>query len=113
MHLLVEMGARLQAERKRLGLTQEELAFVVGVSKRTLASYEAGSREPGAALLNHAVAAGVDIFFVVTGLPAPQASDTLSAEESRFVAMLRSISDSDKAVLGRTAEAFVKANSVK
>lgn len=113
MHLLEEMGARLQAERKRLGLTQEELAFIVGVSKRTLASYEAGTREPGAALLNHAAAAGVDVFYVVTGMPAPQAADSLSVEESRFVEMLRVLADSDRAVLDRTAQAFVKANTLK
>lgn len=80
MHLLEEIGARLQAERKRLGLTQDELAFIVGVSKRTLASYEAGTREAGAALLNHAVAAGVDVLFVVTGEKAPPVGEFTAAE---------------------------------
>lgn len=113
MHLLEEIGARLQAERKRLDLTQDQMAALVGVSKRTLASYEGGTREAGAALLNLAAGAGVDVLYVLTGAPSPQAADSLSAEEAEFVVMLRGMTDSDKAVLGRTAQAFVKANSWK
>lgn len=113
MHLLEEIGARLQAERKRLDLTQDQMAALVGVSKRTLASYEGGTREPGAALLNLASGAGVDVLYVLTGAPAPQAADSLSADEAEFVSLLRGMAESDKAVLGRTAQAFAKANSLK
>lgn len=113
MHLLEEIGARLQAERKRLDLTQDQMAALVGVSKRTLASYEAGTREAGAALLNLAAGAGVDVLFVLTGVPSPHATESLSADEAEFVALLRGIADGDKAVLNRTAHAFAKANSWK
>lgn len=113
MHLLQEIGARLQAERKRLDLTQDQMAALVGVSKRTLASYEAGTREAGAGLLNLAAAAGVDVLFVLTGAPSPQAAESLSAEEAEFVGMLRCIAAGDRGVLKRTAQAFVNANSSK
>lgn len=113
MHLLEEIGARLQAERKRLDLTQDQMAALVQVSKRTLASYEAGAREPGSLLLFLAAGAGVDVLYVLTGQPSPQTADCLTAEEAEFLAMLRGMADSDKAVLGRTAQAFVKANSWK
>lgn len=113
MHLLEEIGARLQAERKRLDLTQDQMAALVQVSKRTLASYEGGAREPGALTLNLAAGAGVDVIYVLTGAPSPQAADSLTAEEAEFVNMLRGMADSDKAVLGRTAQAFARANSWK
>lgn len=113
MHLLEEIGARLQAERKRLDLTQDQMASLVGVSKRTLASYEGGAREPGAALLNLAAGAGVDILYVLTGAPLPQAADSLSAEEVEFVALLRRMDESDQAVMKRTAKAFARSSYSK
>lgn len=109
MHLLVEIGARLQAERKRLDMTQDQFAAVVDVSKRTLASYESGTREAGAGLLSLAAAVGVDVLFVLTGAPSPRAADSLAPEEAGFVELLRSMAETDKAILRRTAEAFAKA----
>ncbi|MDH1526722.1 helix-turn-helix domain-containing protein [Pseudomonas mosselii] len=106
MHLLEEMGARLQAERKRLGLTQDELAFIVGVSKRTLASYEAGTREPGAALLNHATAAGVDVLYVVTGQRVPTPEVSIGADEMEALQQIRALSAEDRGAVGRLLAAF-------
>gem|GEM_PF-4810874 len=113
MRLLEEMGARLRAERNRLDLTQDQMAALVGVSKRALASYEVGTREAGAALLSLAAGVDVDVLFVLTGAMSPQAAKSLSADEAGFVAVLRDIADSDRSVLMRTAHAFAKANSLK
>lgn len=109
MHLLVEIGARLQAERKRLDLTQDQFATIVDVSKRTLASYEGGTREAGAGLLNLAAGAGVDVLFVLTGQRSPQPADSLAPDEGEFVEMLRAMAETDRAILHRTAQAFAKA----
>lgn len=43
---MVSLGNRLKAERKRSGLTQEQLAERVGVSRAAVARYEAGEIEP-------------------------------------------------------------------
>ena len=39
-------GARLRSERLRLGMTQEQLAKVMGVKKLTVLQYEKGSSQP-------------------------------------------------------------------
>lgn len=41
-----EIGDMIQKYRKLKGMTQEELAKVIGVSRATLANYERGNREP-------------------------------------------------------------------
>ncbi|TDJ76977.1 XRE family transcriptional regulator [Pseudomonas putida] len=106
MHLLEEIGARLQAERKRLDLTQDQMAALVGVSKRTLASYEAGTREAGALLLNLAVGAGVDVLFVLTGVPSPQAADSLSTGEAQLVERYRRMSHEAQGTINSVSEAL-------
>ena len=40
------MIKRLQEERKRLGLTQDKIAEIGGVKRRTQINYEAGGRSP-------------------------------------------------------------------
>ena len=39
-------GERLKATRTTLGLTQEELAEMVGTTKQAISRYENGGREP-------------------------------------------------------------------
>ena len=43
---LVKIGAFLQALRKEKGLTQEQLAEQIGVSRRTVSRWETGSNMP-------------------------------------------------------------------
>lgn len=45
------MGAKISAHRKRVGLTQSELALAIGIARSTLASIEAGHDMPGRDLL--------------------------------------------------------------
>lgn len=63
----VDMGARLQAERQRLRLTQPALAEVGGVSKTTQVNYESGMRSPDADYLARVASQGLDVLYVVTG----------------------------------------------
>ncbi|MNJ15712.1 transcriptional repressor DicA [compost metagenome] len=106
MHLSEEIGARLQSERKRLNLNQEQLASIVGVSKRTLASYESGAREAGAVLLNLAAAAGLDVLYVITGNRLPVAERVLSVDEMEMVEHVRALGDEDKGAVTRLLRAF-------
>lgn len=106
MHLSEEIGARLQSERKRLNLNQDQFSAIVGVSKRTLASYEAGAREAGAVLLNLAASAGVDVLFVLTGQRLPVGEHVLAEEEMEIVSRVRELGDEDKGALKRLLMAF-------
>ncbi len=106
MHLSEEIGARLQSERKRLNLNQDQLASIVGVSKRALASYESGSREAGSLLLNLAASAGVDVLYVVTGQRLPVGEKTLAPEELEMVQHVRALGSEDKSAVARLLRAF-------
>ncbi|TGR41853.1 XRE family transcriptional regulator [Mesorhizobium sp. M00.F.Ca.ET.151.01.1.1] len=60
-------GDRLRSERKRLGLSQAELAELAGVRKQAQMHYEAGHRSPQAEYLYRLGQAGVDVAYVLTG----------------------------------------------
>lgn len=62
------MGARLKAERQRLGMKQQEFADRVGVSKTAQFNYEVGERAVDAAYLQRAAEFGLDPLYVVTGV---------------------------------------------
>lgn len=59
---------RLASERKRLNLTQDEMARAGGCAKRTYCNYEAGEREPPASFMSAIKKAGVDIGFLMFGV---------------------------------------------
>ena len=62
-----EITQLLREERKRLGLTQEELATIGGVKVNAQGVYERGLRTPNAIYLENIANAGVDVLYVVTG----------------------------------------------
>lgn len=43
----MKFGQKVQEQRKKAGLQQQELANILGISKRTLANYESGKSYPG------------------------------------------------------------------
>lgn len=61
------ISARLQQERKRLGLTQDATAAALGVTKRSVINWEGGSALPGAEALAAYAAAGADVLYILTG----------------------------------------------
>lgn len=64
---LQALGQRLRGERKRLGLTQAELASRAGVSRAAVATYEAGRTPPDVAFIDRLREAGVRTSYVVDG----------------------------------------------
>ncbi len=42
----MDFGLRLKEARKHAGITQQQLADILGVAKSTVAGYESGNREP-------------------------------------------------------------------
>lgn len=65
---LHELGDRIQATRKELGLTQTEFGKMLGLSQQVIADYEAGHRNiPVYTLARIAKALGTDIDELVKG----------------------------------------------
>jgi transcriptional regulator with XRE-family HTH domain len=60
------IGQRLQIERKRLGLTQVEMAAALGVSRLTVLGYEAGRATPSLELVAR-TDVPLDVTYLVTG----------------------------------------------
>ncbi|MGQ7863096.1 helix-turn-helix transcriptional regulator [Pseudomonas sp. CBSPBW29] len=63
----MSIGARLKAERARLGYSQAALGKVGGVETNAQGRYENGVRFPRADYLAAVAKVGVDVLFVITG----------------------------------------------
>ncbi|WP_431026165.1 helix-turn-helix domain-containing protein [Halomonas sp. H5] len=74
------IGARLRAERDRLGMTQTELGEAAGVTKNTQRLYETDQRSPKADYLVALDAMGVDTHYVLTGRRVDAGQQAASAE---------------------------------
>ncbi len=70
-------GQRIAAERKRLGLTQHELATFLGVGRTAVAMIETGKASLDIGRLVELGVSGFDILFVLTGMPGSQAAGKL------------------------------------
>jgi transcriptional regulator with XRE-family HTH domain len=89
MNLSEEISLRLQLERRRIGLSQAELAELAGVSRACQSNYELNKSVPDLIYSVKAAAAGVDMSYVTTGnresaraaetLDWPLAGDIISA----------------------------------
>ncbi|AVO33025.1 transcriptional regulator [Ottowia oryzae] len=88
---LFTIGARLKAERERIGLAQTAFAALADAGKRTQIDWEKGVSSPTAAQLARFAASGVDVLYVITGVyaggvkPAP----TITAEEEALLTLFR------------------------
>lgn len=97
MDLDAQIGARMQEERKRLGLSQQAAADAAGIRREMWARYEAGA-EPGAKVLAAIAAAGADVLYILTGQVSEAA---LMPDEAMLVQMFRAASPAAKgAALG-------------
>ena len=67
-NLLIEMGKRIVAKRNELGLSQETLAELAGISPKTISSAELGQkalRPENIIAVSHAL--GLDVEYLLTG----------------------------------------------
>lgn len=107
MHLSEEIGSRLQEERKRCGLTQNEIAEALGIAKRTQANYEAGTSDATASYLSKVASQfGFDVPYILNGLRTTLAADALSTDEDRIVKQFRSITGDDQKAIRRFLQAM-------
>ena len=63
----MNLGARLKAERERLGLSQTDFAAIAGASKHAQINWEKGAAAPNAVALEAWEKLGLDVLYVVTG----------------------------------------------
>jgi len=76
-------GERLREERKRLGLSQHQLAEIAGCQRLAQLQYENDSSSPTVRYLNTIAAAGVDLAYLMLGIHFGNAS--MSNEQSQRV----------------------------
>ena len=106
MTLSEEIGARLRQQRAQAGLTQDQIAEQLGVSKRTQGNYESGSSDAPASYLSMAASVlGFDVLYIVSGTRTTLKADALSEVEDSIVQQYRSIPPDDQRAIRR----FVKA----
>lgn len=67
MESLVYIGGRILEERKRLRLTQQDVADFVGITRQSQAKYEKGERSPDAIYLEKILGLGFNSYYVLTG----------------------------------------------
>ena len=83
-------GERLKEERKRLGMNQTEFALLGGVVKFTQINYEKGDNAPNLDYLKKLGEAGVDAYYILTGLRMPEpTSDELLPFPQRLERMVK------------------------
>lgn len=81
------LGERLRQERRRLGLTQEDLASCTGIHRRTQANYERGKTAPDMAYFQALRRVGLDAKYVQTGTKSSPNDEQSSAAERLFLAL--------------------------
>ena len=82
----MSIGERLRNERERLGLTQEQLGSVGGITKLSQFNYENGKRSPSADYLAEIAKVGIDVNYVLFGT---RANNALTDEEQQLLAAFR------------------------
>ncbi|GAB7531586.1 hypothetical protein PS3A_40000 [Pseudomonas sp. 3A(2025)] len=107
MELSEQIGARLREQRTQAGLTQDQLAEKLGVSKRTQGNYESGASDAPASYLTMAMGLGFDVMYILSGVRTTMANSTLTDAEDSMVKQYRIIPDDDQRSIRRFLKAMV------
>lgn len=120
MGKFVDIGRRLEEERKRLGLNQEGFAELGGVGRKTQFNYESGERSPDGGYLSDIAKHGADVLYIITGMrsmppvlsveqeQAGYAVAVLNRKELALVDNYRHSSDKGKEAIEKTGTAVEK-----
>jgi len=81
----MDLGARLKAERERLGFSQTDFAALAGASKHSQINWEKGTAAPNAIVLAAWASHGLDVLYVVTGIRAQSVTDRSNAVTSPYL----------------------------
>lgn len=91
---MTSFGARLKAERHRLGMTQAQMAAIGEVSTNSQIAYERDAVSPPEKYLSHLIKHGIDINFLFTG---EYAASGASRQISELLAVLNQLPPSHQA----------------
>ena len=92
------ISSLLKEERKRLNLTQADVALSAGVSRETWSRYESNKLMPGTEVLTAIAATGFDVQYLLTGVRSAMA---LAPDERLLLERYRSATKAGKeAILG-------------
>lgn len=94
-------GERLREERKRLLVTQDEIADRLGITKQSQGLYERGQRTPNAEYLAGLFDLGGDPAYILTGN-----RSTLAPQEKELIAQYRTLPEADQQTVQRTVAAL-------
>lgn len=106
------VGERLREERMRLSLSQDEIAAVGGVTRRTQVAYESDGRALDAGYLISVRELGVDVLYVLTGerLPTRDADPGAANDDEREVLRkYRQLSEAGKGAVEALMNGFLVA----
>lgn len=79
-------GVRLKEERKRLKLTQSQIATIAGTTKSTQLLYEKDAMRANSDYLAAITKAGIDVAYVLTG---ERGGVQLTEQEAAMLALIR------------------------
>ena len=109
MNYSSDFSNRLKDERKRLGLTQAEIAEKCGISTRMWVKYEQGLSMPGGEVLMALSRLGVNVAYLFTeSLIRTKDNSTvpvaISMEEFGLLVLYRQATDNNKKIIMTLAE---------
>ena len=96
-----EIGARLQAERKRLGYSVRQIAQLLGVNTETYEAFEQGTMDPGIYNLPRLSACGFDVLFILIN----ERHNPIE-EENELLSRFRDLSQRGRASVFTTMDAL-------
>lgn len=102
------LGERLREERDRLGINQNDLADIGGITRNSQGNYERGRQNPDTAYLLAISGIGVDVMYVLFGRR-DTAAGTQTTVENEVLNCFRSLGPGDQIVVHRVATGLAEA----
>lgn len=94
----MSFNTRLKEARKNAGMTQAELAEILGIAKSTLSGYESGSSEPSVAMTAQIMRA-LDVSANFLYQDYSETEMKLSALESGMITMYRNLDEHGRKIV--------------
>ncbi|MRN38969.1 helix-turn-helix domain-containing protein [Neisseria sp. N95_16] len=92
-------GSRLKVERKKLGLTQSQLAEKCGITREMWGKYERGVFMPNCEIIFSFYGLGADVNFLFTGNRPSENSNELSKDELELLQNYRQSTDKSREII--------------